>query len=522
MPCGVGIHKLFFNVFPIYSKEFPMKFRYFSLIFTLLFCVAAVSAQETRYESLADTPFTDGYPSMDDVAKLKDELFFQRGVQAYVWMLPAMNLQAMKECFAKTFGETYGEGYHVMAIWKDRLNSKSKMLTPNSDVIYGIAFIDLKKDGPMVVEAPPGVQGLFNDFFQRPISMDKPLNGKLWSGDIGLPGPDQGRGGKYLILPPDYKGNVPAGYYVYRSRTYGAMVVWRGFFHDPKELDAPVKSMEKTRIYPLGKQATAKPMKFPNASPLEMDMTIPKDGKAFSLIQRIIDNEYVDQQDMEMRGMLAAIGIIKGKEFAPNDKQAKLLDDAAKTAAKFGLAISYTPQDIEDNVWFKGRRWMNAFPGNAAFTADTFNYIDPRIGFFTNAITTSPGMAITMEKVGAKYPSTFVDADGNFLSGSKTYKLHLPKDVPAAIFWSVTAYDSMEATLLDNGKLYSSINTMDKPIANEDGSYDVYLSPTSPGEGKNWITTVPDKGFFVILRLYGPLKPFFDQTWKPSDIELQK
>ncbi len=493
----------------------------FFIVFTLLFCVTTASTQETRYESLADTPFTHGYPSQEDVAKLKDELFFQRGVQAYIWTLSAMNMQAMKECFATTFGE----GYNVMVIWKDRLNSRTKMLTPNSDVIYGIAFLDTKKDGPMVVEAPPGMQGVFDDWFQRPISTEKPIDGKMWTGDIGLPGPDKGKGGKYLIVPPDWTPSLGENldeYFIYRSKTYNVFVLWRGFFHDPKQLDVPVKNMEKTKIYPLGKEASAKPMQFPNASVVETDMSIPKNDKAFEMIHRIIEHEFVDPQDMELRGMLAAIGIIKGMPFKPTEKQAKLLDQAAKTAAKYGLVVSYTPQEIEEkSVWYKDRRWLNAFPGNATFTADSFNYIDPRTGFFTNAISTSPGMAITMEKVGAKYPCTFVDADGKFLSGSNTYKLHLPKDVPAAIFWSVTAYDSMEATLLDNGELYSSINTMDKPIPNDDGSFDVYLGPKSPGDGKNWIKTVPEKGFFVILRLYGPTKPFFDQTWKPSDLHKQ-
>ena len=125
-----------------------------------------------------------------------------------------------------------------------------------------------------------------------------------------------------------------------------------------------------------------------------------------------------------------------------------------------------------------------------------------------------------MENVGAKYPASFVDASGAFLSGSKSYKLNLPKGIPAALFWSVTVYDSMTAAQVQNGQPFSSINTMDKPPTNPDGSTEVYLGPQSPGEGKNWIKTIPGEGFFVILRLYGPTKAFFDKSWKPSDIEL--
>jgi hypothetical protein len=159
------------------------------------------------------------------------------------------------------------------------------------------------------------------------------------------------------------------------------------------------------------------------------------------------------------------------------------------------------------------------FPGNATFTGPSFDYVDPRIGFFTLAYSTSPGMAVNMENVGAKYPVTVVDADGDFLRGDKSYRLNLPKDIPAALFWSVTVYDPVTGSGLDNGQPFPSINTMDKPGQNADGSTDIYFGPNSPGEGKNWLKTVPSNGFFVILRLYGPTKAFFDHAWKPSDIE---
>jgi hypothetical protein len=238
------------------------------------------------------------------------------------------------------------------------------------------------------------------------------------------------------------------------------------------------------------------------------------------MLARFIAHEYVDPADMEMRGMLASLGIIKGKPFKPDAHTRERLDKAAKTASRIGHAISYEPQTIVPNgVWYKDRRWLNVFPGNATFTAETFNFIDPRTGFFTNAYSTSPGMAVTMVNVGAKYPATFVDVNGNFLSGSESYKLRLPKGIPAALFWSVTVYDSITASGLDNGQPFPSINTMDKPAKNKDGSTDIYFGPESPGDGSNWLKTLPDKGFFVILRLYGPTKAFFDKSWKPSDLE---
>ena len=485
----------------------------------LALCAALVlpaHAQTSRHDELAELPFPNGYPSKDGIAALKDELLFQRAVQTYIWALPALNMYAMKEGSEKVFGK----GYNVLPIWKERLNAKTLITTPNSDVIYAMGYLDLKADGPMVIEVPPGLQGILDDFFQRPICSERKIAGRIWCGDVGLPGPDRGKGGKYLILPPDYRGDVPREFYTLRSRTYGVFVFWRGFFKDPKQLEGPVNLLEKTRIYPLGNRKSAKPMQFPNASNVPVNMLYPADGSAFDMLARFLAHEYVDPADMEMRGMAASLGIIKGKKFQPDAHTREVLDRAARTASRIGHAIAYEPQTIVANsLWYKDRRWLNVFPGNATFTADTFNFIDARTGFFTNAYSASPGMAATMVGVGAKYPATFVDAEGNFLSGSLSYRLRLPKGIPAALFWSVSVYDSITASGLDNGQSFPSINAMDKPVKNKDGSIDIYFGPDSPGEGKNWLATVPDKGFFVILRLYGPTKAFFDKSWKPSDLQ---
>jgi hypothetical protein len=371
-----------------------------------------------------------------------------------------------------------------------------------------------------VIEVPPGLQGILDDFFQRPICSEGEIEGRVWCGDVGLPGPDHGKGGKYLLLPPDYKGTPPTGYFMLRSRTYGVFVFWRDFFKDPKQLEEPVRVMEQTRIYPLGKENSAKPMQFPNASGVPANMLYPTDGSAFDSLARFIEHEYVDPTDMEMRGILATLGIEKGKPFNPDQRLRELLDKAAKTAFRMGHTDVYGPLAIVPHaLWYKDRRWFNIFPGNATFTAGTFNYIDPRTAFFTIAYSTSPGMAVNMVNVGAKYPVTFVDGNGDFLRGASSYKLHLPKGIPAALFWSVTVYDPVTGSGLDNGQPFPSINTMDKPTTNTDGSTDIYFGPTTPGDGKNWLKTLPDNGFFVILRIYGPTQAFFDETWKPGDIE---
>jgi len=281
--------------------------------------------------------------------------------------------------------------------------------------------------------------------------------------------------------------------------------------------------MEQTRIYPLGNQKTAKPMQFPDASLVPADMLYPQNGAAFDMLSRFIDHEYVDPADMYMRGMAAELGIVKGKPFAPDAATRALLDKAARTATRMGHVMAYTPSPLVTNgLWYPDRHWINVFPGNATFTSNSFDYINARTAFFTYAYSASPAMALSMDNVGAKYPTTFTDADGDFLSGDQNYKLHVPKDVPVALFWSVTVYDPITGSGLDNGQPFPSLNTMDGPVQNADGTFDIYFGPKSPGEGKNWLATVPGKGWFTIFRLYGPKQAFFDQTWKLNDIEKAK
>jgi hypothetical protein len=358
------------------------------------------------------------------------------------------------------------------------------------------------------------LQGILDDFRQRPLKSVSEIAGKAWAGDVGLPGPDRGKGGNYLILPPDYTGKIPKGYFPFRSRTYGVFVFWRGFFQDPKQLEAPVKVMEQTKIYPLGKKDAAKPMQFPNASGVPVNMLYPHDFTAFEMLDRYIQHEFVDEADFEFRGMAAALGIVKGKPFTPDEKMKTLLGHAAETAWRMGHVLNTTTPK-----YYSDRQYIQGLPVTSAeFAYDSYIDLDRRGAFFTIAYSASPAMFLNVENTGSKYPSTFVDADGEPLDGNKHYKLHLPPHIPARLFWSVTLYDPMLGVGLDNGQPFPSINQMDKPKMNADGSIDIYFGPHSPGADKNWIATIPNQAFFVNIRLYAPTKPFFDHTWKPDDV----
>jgi hypothetical protein len=474
-----------------------------------------------HYEQMANLPFPEDQPTKESAAALRDELLYQRATQVYLWALPAVNFMAMKEASEQKFGA----GYNVFPVWKKRLDAKTIVTTPNSDVIYAMGYIDVGKDGPIVIQIPPEQQGILNDFWQRPIP-GPTVNGRTYSGDVGLAGPDGGKGGKFLILPPDYKGNVPSGYFVYRSQTNNVFVFWRAFYREASDLGPPNKLIEQTRMYPLGKEGEAKPMQFPDASGVPVNMDFPFDGSFFDMLSRFINSEAVDPADLDWRGMLAGIGIVKGQPFNPDAHDRAILDAGAKTGFKMARSLIYNDlQNMPGALIFKNRHYVDPtrhFAVSVEFLdkSGTFRDLGMRAGTYSYIYATSPAMVSTIPGEGARYLVTFKDADDKFLKGEKTYRLHLPANVPVANFWSATLYDALTASGLDNGQPFPSIGSRDNPAANADGSFDIYFGPTAPpGKENNWRRTVPGKGFSVIVRLYGPTEAFYNGSWTPNDLE---
>ncbi|OHC34705.1 MAG: hypothetical protein A2Y50_03520 [Pseudomonadales bacterium RIFCSPLOWO2_12_59_9] len=482
-------------------------------------------AQNSRFDELANLPFAENRPTPESAQTLRDELLFQRATQTYLWALPLINTLGMKNGSEKVFGA----GYNVLPIWKQRLDAKTLVTTPNSDVIYAMSYVDLGKDGPLVFEAPPNLQGILLDFWQRPI----PVDGGKFFGDVGLPGPDGGKGGKFLLLPPGYQGEVPKGYFVYRSATNNVFVFLRSFYQDPKILTPAVALVEQSKIYPLNGKATAKPMQFPNASGIPANMLPVSGSSAFDQLKQLVDSEGSHLAEADSLGMLAAIGIVKGQPFAPDAHTREILERAAKTAYKMSRVIGF--QDRVSGRSFSvypDRRWVNPmadatpvnpsgpFDLNWRRTAGGYLDLDSRIWFFTDYYSWSPGMISQVPGKGAKYMVGFTDSEGTPLSGGSHYRLNLPANIPAANFWSVTLYEAENASGLANGQLFPSLGSRDKPVQSADGSTDLYLGPKAP-EGKqgNWLATVPGKGYFAILRLYGPTEAAIDKSWKPGDIE---
>jgi hypothetical protein len=478
-------------------------------------------------ETIANLPLVENRATADTAQTLRDELLYHRATQTYLWALPLLNTLGMQVGSEKTFGK----GYNILPVWKQRLDAKTLVTTPNSDVIYAMGYVDLGQDGPLVFDAPPMLQGILLDFWQRPI----PVDGGKFAGDVGFFGPDQGKGGKFLLLPPGYKEDIPEGYFVYRSGTNNVFVFLRAFYADAANLKPPVDLIEQAKIYPL--QGEAKPMKFPDASGAPVDMLPPRDAIAFDHLKQLVDAEGPHLADPDWMGMLAGLGIVKGETFEPDARTRGILDRAAKSAYKMSRVIGF--DEVVSGRSFRmygDRRWLNpmadATPENPSGKLDLSWRrvdrggaldVDCRPWFFTNYYSVSPGMLSQIPGKGAFYIIAFTDSAGAPLTGGTNYRLNLPQDVPAANFWSVTLYEAENASGLANGQPFLSLGSRDYPVQNADGSTDLYLGPEAPqGKEKNWLATVPGRGYFAILRLYGPTELALSKTWVPGDFEKMK
>jgi hypothetical protein len=486
-----------------------------------------VSPSLLHQEKIALLPFVENRASPDSAQTLRDELLYHRATQTYLWALPLINSLGMKTGSEKAFGASY----HVLPVWAKRLDAKTLITTPNSDVIYALSYVDLGKDGPLVMEAPPNLQGILLDFWQRPI----PVDGGKYAGDVGFFGPDQGKGGKFLMLPPGYQGDVPEGYYVYRSGTNNVIIFFRAFYTDANNLKPTIDFIEQTKVYPL--KGEAKPMLFPNASGVPVNMLPISDVTAFEKLKTLIDAEGPHLADPDWMGMLAGLGIVKGEPFQPDERTRGILDRAAKSAYKMSRVNAFDEVVSGRSLrLYPDRRWINPM---ADATADnpsgkldlSWRRVDRggaldvncRPWFFSNYYAVSPGMLSQIPGKGAFYVMAFTDSEGVPLTGGSTYQMTLPKDVPAANFWSVTLYEAENGSGLANGQPFPSLGSRDNPVQNADGSTDIYFAVKAPeGKEKNWLATIPGKGYFAILRLYGPTEPALTKQWKPSDLKKTK
>ncbi|MDR4493999.1 MAG: DUF1254 domain-containing protein [Nitrospirales bacterium] len=490
----------------------------------LLFFAGAAHGQADRYEALANLPF-DAATQRKTSRTLDEELYFQRATQTYLWALPAMNMYAMKT----GLGSQFGYGYNVVSVYEKRLKPNTIITTPNSDVIYGLGWADLSKTGPLVIEVPAGLQGLMDDMWHRPLEGPVIEGDRHYLGDLGLPGPDKGKGGKYLLVH-DGMEDVPDAddYYVFRSRTKGIFIFLRGFFKSVKNLEPGVEAIEGVKIYPL--KGERKEMKFVHASDLPSNALFARDFSYFESLNKSIQEEGIDSVDPYMHGMLTAIGIRKGEKFQPSEREKELLGQAANTAWRMAKNIAANFDKQPKALWWEDRQWI----AHAHTNLDDFMHtlldeefhdrgtghtdVDAKAHMFINHYSISTGMISSVVGLGAKYGNAYKDSAGEFLMGDNTYTIAFPANPPAGLFWSLTLYDAETASGVEApGQEYPSLNSMNSLVKNADGSITFHVGPEKPEDAKNFLKTVPGKGWFALFRFYGPTQAFFDRKYKPGD-----
>ena len=454
--------------------------------------------------------FVDGVPTADTSARLFDHLDFLRGVEVFLSCIPAASIEAMRLGFLSMGADAC----HKLLIMDELLDSGPLFLTGNTDTVYCGGFFDLERDGPVVVEIPPGCgPGTVNDAWFRFVI------------DMGGPGPDRGQGGKYLILPPGYDGDVPDGYFVAESTSYSNWIILRGFLVDGQPDAAAAMFREGVKVYPMSQADDPPQMEFTSTSGQLFNTIHANNVEFFDELAPVIHREPIEMIDAETRGLLAAIGIHKDKPFAPDARMSAILTEAAEVANGTARAIYFRWRE-DDFLLYDDRRWHTFFiGGDYEWLRDEGRggrHLDARTLFFYVATVNTPAMALEMVGAGSQYAGTDKDADGNYFDGSKQYRLRLPANVPAKNFWSIVAYDPQTRSELQTGQPFPSRNSQKGDLEmNADGSVDLLFGPEQPAElQNNWIQTVAGKGWFTVIRLYGPLEPWFDQSWKPGDVEI--
>ena len=478
-----------------------------SLVLSIVGCKVEetenVSAQagetlDTRIGKLSFThDFANGYPVNETQTLLFDEMDFQRACQAYIWSIPLVGF-AQWQYANKSVGAENGQFVSV-----ETYEDLREGLTANATTPYVLVFTDLT-DGPWIVELPEGeIRGAAHSMWQMGLGrMVKP--------------------GKYLFVGPGQ--DVPEnaednGYTVIQSSTINVMAVLRLLSQDR---DERMGMLEKIGVYPYAERSNPKPRGYttPNGRPYQVWQ--PRGMEYWERLADIINREPIHERDRFMLAMLKPLGIEKGKAFKPDARQIKILTEAALVGEAMAKSNDFSNPRLEDAHYTEGSHWEFATTGVPSQRRENYEDLDGRAAWFYEALTNDIGMHGQKTGKGQVYMAAYRDADGDWLDGEVNYTLHVPPNVPAAAFWSFTAYDVSTRTLTLNDTKQADRSSRMDLLTNADGSVDLYIGPKKPegNKAKNWIQTMPGKAWFPYFRLYSPKQAFLDKTWVLPDIEL--
>ncbi|HXO67877.1 MAG TPA: DUF1254 domain-containing protein [Bradyrhizobium sp.] len=447
--------------------------------------------------------FKGGYPTPETVQKAYDDADLARAIQAYKFFYPTVS-------FEGTWRGNLKEGAVVNSVFPLLEGSPNQLVfTPNSDTPYAGLPLDLSK-GPIVIDIPPGpIMGAANDLNQR------------WVSDLGLPGPDAGKGGKHLLVGPEYKGKIPNGYHVAKATTNRVLVLLRAI-PPAGNNDAANALIQTVKVYPLNQTAGWKAptwVKLPKGdfTPLQWETNF----QYWQVLKEIIDLEPAYEAYRSYYGELAGLGIVKGQPFRPDERMKGILDKAAKIANAQMRVQSFADRRPDRVAWSDRKwEWATLRPENGTFDMPTYKDLDARAKWFYQAQVESPAMFRRSTGAGSLYWLGTRDAGGAYLDGGKNYKLSVPLPAPAKLFWSVTVYDAETRSEIATDQGHAALRSLFELKNVTGATADLYFGPNAPaGKESQWIKTAPGKGWFTYFRIYGPEAAAFNGSWKPGDFE---
>ena len=457
-----------------------------------------------------------GLPTVATRQKLYDELDFQRAVQGVIWAEPAVNNWLFQRGMAKVGVPNLGA-----MVYNGRMHPGQETLTPNQSVVYLYDSVNLAETGPVVHITPPGpINAGFFDMWMRPVY------------DFGTVGPNKGKGDRILIVPPGYTGALPESYQVARARTNQIFSITRLSVKEGMTEAQATALFKKVQTYRLA-DAAAAPVKGlvlmgnPASGGKEFRMNRPAGLDYWRMVHDIIDKETIEDRDRVMLDSLAAVGVERGKPFAPDARMAKILVDAEQTGKLMMINEAFSPRAVPDGVvkeLYAGTHWENiALLPSMTQEGPKFSFVTSRmVGFYqANGAQFAWDPRDYPAGFGQKYAAAYQDKSGNWLKGENSYRLRVPAKVPVADFWAVTIYDTDTRALIETPQHRAEINpNVNKLKANADGSIDLFFSPKAPaGMESNWVRTNPERAWFTYFRWYGPTAPYYDKSWSLPDFE---
>jgi len=315
---------------------------------------------------------------------------------------------------------------------------------------------------------------------------------------------------------------VPAdGYHVAKPLTNRLILFYRAFVEKGDIAAAVARVKEHAKLYPLSAVANPPETTFVNTSGVKFNTISSNTFRFYEELNAMVQNEPADFVDPDTVGLFASIGIVKGQPFTPDERMKSILTDAVAVANGIARANLFASRDKRTQI-YPDRHWLTPFVGGSyQFLDGAERLLDARAMFFYYATGITPAMTEAKPGTGSAYAGIFRDAKGEYLDGGKTYKIVLPGPIPAKNFWAFTVYDNQTRSLLETDQKSAGVDSTAPGLkTGADGSATVWFGPKAPeGHDANWVQTVPGKGYNVLLRLYGPLEPWFNQSWKPGDLE---